>query len=97
MTELELVDKKSIMHFQAHTSKFVKIYTMLPRHITHLRALIEKGLVFMGSTFWTTTFESNMPHPLRFMIDNDMTGMSWIDLPKGSYSVRPRSYKKTTN
>jgi DNA polymerase delta subunit 1 len=38
-----------------------------------------------------------MPHPLRFMIDNDMGGMNWVDIHKGTYAVRPRSYKKTTN
>lgn len=38
-----------------------------------------------------------MPHSLRFMIDNDMVGMSWVDVLAGTYTVRPKSYKKTTN
>ena len=31
------------------------------------------------------------------MIDNEMTGMSWVDLPRNTYVVRPRQYKKTNN
>ena len=31
------------------------------------------------------------------MIDNEVVGMSWVDILKGTYTVRPRSYKKTTN
>jgi hypothetical protein len=37
-----------------------------------------------------------MPHSLRFMIDNEMVGMSWLDVRKGSYGIRPRLSKKTT-
>ncbi len=37
-----------------------------------------------------------MPHSLRFMIDNDMVGMSWVDVLAGTYMVRPKSHKKTT-
>ena len=70
---------------------------MLPKHVSMLRSHIEKGINFNQSTFWTTTFESNLPHSLRFMIDNEMVGMSWVDVLKGTYMVRPRSHKKTTN
>jgi DNA polymerase delta subunit 1 len=37
-----------------------------------------------------------MPHTLRFMIDNEMTGMSWLDIKKGSYGIRSRQQKKTS-
>ena len=97
MTDLELVYKKSIMHYSDKIAKFIKVSTMLPKHVSMLRSHIEKGINFNQSTFWTTTFESNLPHSLRFMIDNEMVGMSWVDVLKGTYMVRPRSHKKTTN
>jgi len=31
------------------------------------------------------------------MIDNDMAGMSWVDVKKGTYGIRSRQQKKTTN
>jgi DNA polymerase delta subunit 1 len=97
VTEVEIVYLKSIMHYAERTSKFVKVSTVLPKHVGQLRSHIEKGINFNGSTFWTTTYESNLPHSLRFMIDNEMVGMSWVEVPAGSYAVRPKSHKKTTN
>ena len=38
-----------------------------------------------------------MPHSLRFMIDNDMVGMSWLDIKHGNYGIRARNQKKTTS
>lgn len=34
VTDLEIVERKSIMHFSDRMSRFVKIYTVLPRHIS---------------------------------------------------------------
>lgn len=70
VTECELLERRSIMHYSERPSKFVRVYTQLPRYISQLRAHIEKGLNFHGSTFWSTTYESNLPQSLRFMIDN---------------------------
>jgi len=78
-------------------TKFVRVSTQLPKIIPLLRSQVEKGINFNGSTFWTTTYESNMPHQLRFMIDNDMVGMSWLDIRAGSYGIRARGLKKTTS
>ena len=52
-------------------------------------------MTYNGATFWVTTYESNLPHALRFMIDNGIVGMSWIELKKGTYSMRPTEYKKS--
>lgn len=38
--------------------------------------------------FKTITFESNMPYPLRFMIDTDIVGMSWLNIKAGKYTIR---------
>ena len=94
--DLEIVTKKSVMHFQERPSKFIKVSVLLPKFVSQLRQHVEKGIVYNGSTFWTTTYESNMPHALRFMIDNDMVGMSWREIRKGSYSIRSRAQKKTS-
>lgn len=88
---LEIVERKSVMHYSEKTCKFVKVSTVLPKFVTQLRHHIEKGVSFLGATFWTTTYESNMPHTLRFMIDNEMVGMSWLDIAKGTYGIRARS------
>lgn len=85
------------MHYLDRTSRFVKVSMHLHRHVPQMRGMIEKGLNFNGCTFWTTTFESNMPHSLRFMVDNEMVGMSWIDVMPSTYSIRSKSTRKTSN
>lgn len=50
----------------------------------------------MKNCFYNTTYESNMPYALRFMIDNAMGGMSWLRIPKGTYHIRSNQDKVTT-
>jgi len=38
--------------------------------------------------FGRVTYESNMPFALRFMIDNDIGGMQWIQIPAEKYMLR---------
>ena len=33
------------------------------------------------------TFESNIAYILRFMIDNKVSGMSWVKAPAGKYRI----------
>ena len=93
---VELIrDKASVMHYQADKATFLKIYTGLPKHVNQLRTLFENGSFIyprsaQQSIFELTTYESNLPFPLRFMIDNSIVGMSWIKIKAGTY--RTRSY-----
>ena len=38
--------------------------------------------------FPNTSYESNMPFALRFMIDKNIVGMNWLKLPAGSFTIR---------
>ncbi|RXW20670.1 hypothetical protein EST38_g5195 [Candolleomyces aberdarensis] len=42
------------------------------------------------------TFESNIVYPLRFMIDTQVVGMNWIEVPAGKYTLTDQAKKKTT-
>lgn len=87
---IELVLKSSVMHYQSKQGTFMKIYTTLPKYVSQLRTLFENG----GYTykkhplFYHVTYESNLPYALRFMIDNEIVGMSWIRVNAGKYTVR---------
>ena len=37
-----------------------------------------------------------MPFALRFMIDNDIVGMQWIQIPKGKYILRAKHTYQST-
>ena len=35
--------------------------------------------------FSSVTYESNLPFALRFMIDNEIGGMTWVKIKKGTW------------
>lgn len=52
--------------------------------------LFEQGISLKwlsGQYFRSTTYESNVPYALRFMIDCSVVGGNWVELPAGAYSV----------
>jgi len=71
------------------------VFTSQPKYVNQLRSFVEKGLTYKGATFLSTTFEAGIAHSLRFMIDNELVGMSWIRLEKGHYAIRPTKLKTT--
>ena len=40
-----------------------------------------------------TTFESNVLYALRFMIDNEIGGMTWVTVPAKKWEIRPSEKK----
>lgn len=44
-----------------------------------------------------STFESNIPFVMRFMVDTHMTGCNWIELPAGTWSLRTRGDSVSTS
>jgi DNA polymerase delta subunit 1 len=53
--------------------------------------MIERGLMVNGSYLPSETYESSVLYALRFMIDCNIVGCNWIELPAGTY--RQRSVK----
>ncbi|KAF4751298.1 DNA-directed DNA polymerase delta, partial [Perkinsus olseni] len=68
------------------------------KFISTSRGVLERGIpVLQGDALWScTTFETNIPYPLRFMIDNDIGGGSWVELPAGAYTPRTDSERVST-
>lgn len=58
---------------------------------------MEKGINFCGSdqNLSEITYESNMPFALRFMIDNEIGGMTWVKIEKAQWQIRPQKKKET--
>lgn len=71
---------------------FLKITMALPRLIAPAKRLLEQGLRF--GTFPTQcyqAYEANIDFEIRFMVDNDIVGCNWIELPAGKYRIRKES------
>eukprot|EP00940_MAST-03C_sp_MAST-3C-sp2_P000851 g851.t1 len=83
-------NKQSVLGFSEEKHTFLKIYTALPNFVPTARGILQNGFKCPGMSEYRqfVCYESNMPYVLRFMIDRDIVGCNWVELPAGSYSVR---------
>lgn len=87
------------MNYQAEKSNFLKIYVNLPKYLSQLRTLFEKETVLYqkkSGVFSEVTFESGLPFNMRFMVDNQINGMSWIGIDPDQYILRDEKDKIST-
>jgi DNA polymerase delta subunit 1 len=71
------------------TRPFLRIGLALPSLVAAARGMIESGFVINAHRLGTTTYESNVLYPLRFMVDAGVVGGNWVALPAGSYRLGP--------
>ncbi|GAX78824.1 hypothetical protein CEUSTIGMA_g6261.t1 [Chlamydomonas eustigma] len=93
---LEVERKASVWGYQGGAQKdFIRIVMSLPNYVTPARSLIENGLkVGDFGDIRSTTYESNVLYALRFMIDMNVVGGNWVELPAGKYVMpySPQTY-----
>lgn len=96
--KVEIVNKRNIMYYQPDgEQRFLKITTQLPKQVATCRTAIEEGKVEMPNArqYRCQTFESNVDFVLRFMNDRQITGCSWVTIPKGKYTLLSPKDKRT--
>ncbi len=88
--DVEPMRKRSLVGFSPgnQSALFLKVYMGMPNMVPTARRVLERGFAFSGSRHEYLTYESNIPFVLRFMVDKDITGCCWVELPKGTYSLR---------
>lgn len=93
---IDMVQKKSIMYYQLKESQtFLKIVVALPTMVASCRGILERGIQIDGLGMKAfATFESNVVFALRFMVDCDIVGGNWLEVPAGKYkkTVKNMSY-----
>ena len=87
---VEVLNKRSLVGFIPGnaTSMFLKVFVGMPKLVPTARRVLERGFQFNGRSHQYLTYESNVPFVLRFMVDHDITGCCWVELPAATYSVR---------
>lgn len=93
VNDIQMMLKELIWGFTNNTkTPFFKVIVNNARDITKLRGAFERGEVRYDSFFGAPlpSFD-NITYLLRMMIDCKITGMSWITLPKGKYTVSTNS------
>ncbi|KAK2656304.1 hypothetical protein Ddye_009356 [Dipteronia dyeriana] len=84
---IEMVQKRSIMYYQQQKSQpFLKIVVALPTMVASCRGILDRGIQIDGFGMKSfVTYESNVLFALRFMIDCNIVGGNWIEVPVGKY------------
>ncbi|TMS15409.1 DNA polymerase delta catalytic subunit [Larimichthys crocea] len=68
---------------------FLRITMAMPRLIAPAKRLLEQGFKFGPFPIQSyQSYEANIDFEIRFMVDTDVVGCCWIELPKGKYRAR---------
>eukprot|EP00928_Gymnodinium_smaydae_P053270 TRINITY_DN37302_c0_g1_i1.p1 TRINITY_DN37302_c0_g1~~TRINITY_DN37302_c0_g1_i1.p1 ORF type:complete len:1054 (-),score=284.41 TRINITY_DN37302_c0_g1_i1:242-3403(-) len=82
---VEVVERSSLMGWQGSLEHrpFLKVVVAIPSLITTSRRLIEAGFPLLngkGHFAPSTSYETNVPFALRFMVDLELAGGGWVSL-----------------
>jgi len=86
--DVEQVEKHTLMGYNPNSILYHKFTLSAPGHINIARDLFEYGLVVEGVP--CPTCEANVQYVLRYMVDRDIGGGSWVRVPL-HYSAEPNS------
>ncbi|XP_028669368.1 DNA polymerase delta catalytic subunit [Erpetoichthys calabaricus] len=87
---VDICKKESMYGFHGkQPSDFLRITMATPRLIAPTKRLLEQGFKFsVFSTQSYAAYEANIDFVIRFMVDCDVVGCNWIELPAGKYFLR---------
>ena len=94
VTSIEVVERTDFMYYNDRKEKFYKATLKLPKYVSICRDFIQNGLSISNIEVPRVCFESKLNFQLRFMIDQHIVGMSWVECPAGKYKV---TKNKTSN
>jgi DNA polymerase delta subunit 1 len=90
--QVEEVERQNIMFYREHASPFLQISTATNFQLYHLVQAIEKRAQIRTVD---RTYESNIPLPLRYLVDKNIQGACWVTIEdyeeradKGHYTVQ---------
>ncbi|XP_065216976.1 DNA polymerase delta catalytic subunit [Planococcus citri] len=87
---VEIVQKKSLVGYWGDNfDNFLKITVKLPNYVGIAKRLFSKGLSMPPSPHHQfECYETNIDFDIRFMVDSDIVGCNWIELPAGKWFMR---------
>lgn len=91
--EVSLVEKKNLYGYTGDsTSLFIRISVVFPKMIAATKRLLEREIIMEKFDFQDCrTFETNIDFDIRFMVDTNVVGCSWIELPARKWRLRKRN------
>lgn len=95
--EVCLVERQSMLGYRGEDKhSFIKITAAVPRLLAAIKRLLEKEIVYSQFDFQDCrAYENNIDLDIRFMVDTDVVGCSWIELPPGKWKQRVKGGQET--
>eukprot|EP00039_Didymoeca_costata_P030835 m.31646 g.31646 ORF g.31646 m.31646 type:complete len:1080 (+) comp8334_c0_seq1:529-3768(+) len=96
---IDLCMKESIYKFHGNKKlPFLRITVSQHKLIGKAKRALENGVNIPGlGACSMESYETNVEHNLRFMVDLDVLGCNWIELRAGDYQIRPENKRKSTS
>ncbi|XP_071955316.1 DNA polymerase delta catalytic subunit-like [Antedon mediterranea] len=88
---VDMESKESIYGYHGNKKEpFLKITLATPKFIAPARRLLEHGSVNFSPypSACHQSYESNIDFEIRFMVDTEVVGCNWIELPANQYHIR---------
>ncbi|KAF1835563.1 DNA polymerase delta catalytic subunit [Decorospora gaudefroyi] len=92
IASVQMCMRENILRFQGNQkSPYLKISVHDPKTIGRVRTMVQRGnanykRLWPAREDGILTFD-NIAYVLRFMIDTKVTGMCWVEVPAGKYSI----------
>ena len=79
---VSVVRRQSVLGYAPASRNVLQIMMAGPQLVATARTVLERGFRCPGfSERQFQTYESNVPFELRYMVDNDIVGCNWLELP----------------
>ncbi|KAJ2000690.1 DNA-directed DNA polymerase delta, partial [Coemansia thaxteri] len=90
VVNIEMYMKEPLFGYHGNVkAPFFKVIVRNPKLVRAVSQVVKRGFNVPGVGLYSSTFyESNLEYIIRFMVDTDIVGASWVELPAGKYTVR---------
>lgn len=90
IVSIQLVQKQSVYYYNFNRlDPFFKIVVASPQVTKEAARMLEDGIDLGGVRYNFALFESKLSHELRFMVDTEIVGCSWVELRGAKWRRRP--------
>ncbi|KAJ1796846.1 DNA-directed DNA polymerase delta [Coemansia sp. RSA 2399] len=92
IVDIEMCMREPLFGYHGNVkAPFLKVIVRNQKLVRPVSQIVKRGFNVPGTGFYSaTSYESNLEFILRFMVDTDIVGASWVELPAGKYSVRSK-------
>ncbi|KAJ1990082.1 DNA-directed DNA polymerase delta [Coemansia spiralis] len=89
VVDIEMCMKEPLFGYHGNVkAPFFKVIVRNQKLVRPVSQIVKRGFNIPGiGSYSATCYESNLEFIIRFMVDTDLVGASWVKLPAGKYST----------